>query len=283
MSVGKNKMSNWDDIKFALALAKDKSMSEAAKRLNTNVATVSRRVSRLEQTFGSPAFVKLNNEWVLTEEGEDLVKLASEFDAGMYKIQDRYSSVDTRDISVRISAVGYIIENFMSKMTVKLAKEFPNISVTYEASDKRVSLAYGEADIAIRLSRPTEGRLIGKKIGAVSLATFSRSGRVEVDWVGLPKDLDWLPEMQLAFSKFKKEPKIRTATYESIASIAQLGNFNGIAPLQVIQNHRDLIVHEYTGAKIDREVWLVYHETRRNDPVIHILTEIFSNFPKDIP
>ncbi len=40
-------MQNWDDLKFCLALHRSGTMTDAARILDTNVATVSRRIARM--------------------------------------------------------------------------------------------------------------------------------------------------------------------------------------------------------------------------------------------
>ena len=51
-------MNNWDDLRFLVALSKTGTMTAAAKSLGTNTATVSRRIERLSETLGMPAFIK---------------------------------------------------------------------------------------------------------------------------------------------------------------------------------------------------------------------------------
>ena len=50
-------MKNWDDLRYLIAVHKTGSMSAAARLLDTNPATVSRRLARLGETLGCDLFI----------------------------------------------------------------------------------------------------------------------------------------------------------------------------------------------------------------------------------
>ena len=67
-------MENWDNLRFILALSRHRTMSAAAQALHTNVATVSRRIERANQDFGTPLFVKDQNGWLPTQAALPLLR-----------------------------------------------------------------------------------------------------------------------------------------------------------------------------------------------------------------
>ena len=73
-------MNNWDDLRFLVALSKTGTMTAAARSLGTNTATVSRRIERLSDTLGMPAFVKTSDGWRPSEAVSSLISLAQSFD-----------------------------------------------------------------------------------------------------------------------------------------------------------------------------------------------------------
>ena len=57
---------NWDDLRVFLAVARDETLSAAGKRLKIDPATVGRRISRMEESLGTPLFAKSPSGYALT-------------------------------------------------------------------------------------------------------------------------------------------------------------------------------------------------------------------------
>ena len=73
-------MDNWDDLRFLVALSKTGTMTAAAKHLGTNTATVSRRIERLSEQLGTPAFVKTSDGWKPSDAVLKLIEVSQAFD-----------------------------------------------------------------------------------------------------------------------------------------------------------------------------------------------------------
>ncbi len=67
---------NWDDLKFFLAVARYKTISQAAKSLDVQHSTVSRRIKALEKNMGVSLFRRANNACELTQAGEKIASAA---------------------------------------------------------------------------------------------------------------------------------------------------------------------------------------------------------------
>ena len=50
---------NWDDLRYCLAVAREGSVTAAARKLEVNHTTVSRRISALEQELNVTLFLSL--------------------------------------------------------------------------------------------------------------------------------------------------------------------------------------------------------------------------------
>ena len=64
---------NWDDLRVFLAVARDETLSAAGKRLKIDPATVGRRISRMEERYGTPLFAKSPSGYALTDAGSRLM------------------------------------------------------------------------------------------------------------------------------------------------------------------------------------------------------------------
>ncbi len=63
---------NWDDLRFFLALARQRTVSAAGRELNVKHTTVSRRIKALEQRLGTRLFDHFADGYALTAAGENL-------------------------------------------------------------------------------------------------------------------------------------------------------------------------------------------------------------------
>src|SRR5437764_10909486 len=64
---------DWEDIRYFLALARHGSLSAAARDLHVTHATVSRRITSLEELLGGPLFERRADGYALTSQGQELL------------------------------------------------------------------------------------------------------------------------------------------------------------------------------------------------------------------
>ena len=60
---------NWDNLRLFLSVARAQSAQEAARRLDLDHSTVTRRLHRLEKELGAQLFERSTRRIVLTEAG----------------------------------------------------------------------------------------------------------------------------------------------------------------------------------------------------------------------
>ena len=64
---------NWDDLRVFLTLAREGTLTTAAKTLGVSHPTVARRVQALEKQIGARLFERLPDRFVPTSAGEELL------------------------------------------------------------------------------------------------------------------------------------------------------------------------------------------------------------------
>lgn len=257
---------NWDDLRFVVALARYGSMSQAARHLKTNTATVSRRIRRINETAGTTLFLKGQNDWELTSEGRKVFEIAARFSDDLTAFTS--DQVEAQDLErvIRVTAVDFLVNEVLAPALPTFLQAHPNIALELSATDQKLSLAFGEADIALRLTRPTEGRLLAKRIANIRMGVYGPA-RSE-DWIGLPADLDWTPEMKNGRAYFGKSPKLRLSSFRAILQGIAATGLAGIAPQLMASGHEGLHPLQTATNMRVRELWLVYHETRKNDAAL---------------
>jgi DNA-binding transcriptional LysR family regulator len=164
--------------------------------------------------------------------------------------------------TIVITSLEFMLTHYLSPNLEVGMNCFPDTQLSLVAADRRLSLAYGEADIALRFGRPTEGHLIASKIAEVSFELFRMPWTEPTEWIGLPEDLEWTPEMQQAIAHFGKPPILRVPSYAAARQAAISTGLATIGP-SVIMREAGLLESIPNAKPVQREVWSIIHETRR--------------------
>ncbi|WP_108839460.1 LysR family transcriptional regulator [Tateyamaria sp. Alg231-49] len=257
----------WDDFKYLLALEQTGNLVNAAKFLKTNPTTVSRKIKRLSETYQRTLVSRTSSgEWELTEQGRAFATAARLCQNEISRLGGPAEANDKQDITV--STVDFVAETFLAPKIGELPLHRKKISLTLEATDRNVSLAYGEADLAIRLGRPKQGRLVVSRIGTIDMGVYASERNFGNAWVGLPACFDWVPEMQAGFEFFGEAPAIRMSTFHCIRSAAVERGLPCVGPASMLENWNGLKKIDKDRPQPFREVWSVHHEDRRHDELL---------------
>lgn len=231
---------DWDDVRVFCAVAREPTLSAAARRLGASVATVARRITGLEAALGVRLLDRARQGITLTTHGRALFERAANAAAAMEDLGRLGAAlqVNAWPDPIRISATEPIISEVLAPALPKLLAAVPDIRVDLSSTTDVVSLAAREADVAVRLARPVGDSLFIRRLPPFELALFaSRSylaGR-------RPDSLDLQRERILAFD----------ASYGRIAEVVWIEE-SGLAPSVVVRSSstRALIQAAAAGAGI---------------------------------
>lgn len=255
-------MYDWNDFQYVLALHEGGTMKRAAELLGTNPTTVSRRIKKVSENFGVMLFtVKKGETWTITPAGERLTRLASSFKTKLGEIDVEDPKEESAE-TITISSLEFLLANYLAPQLNEGINCFPDTRINLVGSDKRVSLAFGEADLALRFGRPKEGQLIASKIAEIQFDVWQKPNTRSRDWVGLQEHLDWTPEMQFAHSHFGRPPIVRTSSFSAARNVAESLSISAIGP-NAVMGLSPLLrpLREVEGVR--RGVWSVIHESRK--------------------
>jgi DNA-binding transcriptional LysR family regulator len=268
---------NWDDLRIFLAVARAGQILGAARRLELNHATVSRRVAALEASLGTKLFRRMTTGSELTEEGERLLDVAERIEAEMIAARADVAA-DNDDLSgvVRIGAPDGFGVAFLAPRLGALAAMHPRLKIELVPVPRSFSLSRREADIAITVERPAEGRLVAGKLVDYSLGLYA--ARAYVAEHGLPESADalhghrlvgYVPDLVVSPSLDYGHELVPgwQASFAISSALGQVaavraGAGNGILHAFIARGHEDLVAVPAIPP-IRRAYWLVYHETVR--------------------
>ena len=148
-------MFDWNDLRHFLAVARTGSTLAASRRLKVSQATVSRRVTVLEEALGAQLFVRGATGYALSERGRAVLPAAEAVEAAAIAFDEQVKS-ETRRLSGRVlvTTVESAATSWVIPALAVLRDEHPDISVEIVTTDTVLDLARGDADIAIRFGRP---------------------------------------------------------------------------------------------------------------------------------
>ena len=144
---------------FCLA-AELNSFSASARHLNLPRATVSQRVSQLEDAVGVRLFKRTTRKIELSHEGKILYKAAKTSLAILYGTVDEIQQEQELTGSIRLSVPALMPNNMMSGWIQEFSSDNPRVSIEIIASDSVSDLAFDNIDIAIRGRKVTSDKLV---------------------------------------------------------------------------------------------------------------------------
>ena len=165
---------DWDHLRIFLTVARHGQLLAAARRLGLNHATVARRLDALELALGAPLFDRRPAGCVLTQAGEMLLPAAERIEAEMLGVAETLRT-EAAAVSgtVRVGAPDGLGNYFLAAELGALAQLHPDLVVELVPLPRTFSLSRREADLAIVLDRPTEGRLVVSRLSDYTLGTYA--------------------------------------------------------------------------------------------------------------
>lgn len=187
-----NKM-DWDDIRFFLAAARTGSLAAASRQLGSHQPTVGRRIDGLEKRLGVRLFQRHAQGLTLTEEGQRIMQAAESMGEAAATLK-RASNLEVEDIrgSVRIAAPSGLAVHVIAARLPQFHERFPNLDVVLQPSVSSADLTHGEADVAVRLYRPTAGELVVRRAGNMGFGLYGSPAYLQQH--GAPQSTADLPQ-----------------------------------------------------------------------------------------
>lgn len=194
---------DWNLLRSFLAVVEAGSLTRAAEGLSISQPTLSRQVAALEAAVGAPLFERTARRLRPTAAGQTLVEPALRMRAA---VQAASSALTRRGDelagSVRLTASEVVSAFVLPEVLTRLARRYPEIEVELVASNEVDNLLEREADIAVRMVRPSQQSLITKHVGDWPLGLYAHpdylasAGAVDAAhmsrhrWIGQDRDTD---------------------------------------------------------------------------------------------
>jgi DNA-binding transcriptional LysR family regulator len=282
---------DWDDLKVLLALARGGSVAAAARELNVDHSTVSRRLAAIEEGFGAKLLIRGGREFAWTTEGKTVLAAAETARCAIIGAS-RQVRTARQEISglVRVATTPSSLV-ILSEVLPHYQGRYPSLTFEFIASLDRVDLAKGMADIALRFAEPTEPDLIGRHVIDGGFALYASKSYVAQH--GVPESANALCQHRLVLfaesmhrygiglrwlEDHRRETSVitRVDNLQSAEQLISLGR--GIGALACYQGDANPALQRVFPDPIAQHPgFLVYHVSLRDAACIRAALEVLTD------
>lgn len=286
---------NWDDVRMFLTVARTGQLLAASKRLGVNHATLSRRVTALEEDLDTRLLIRRTNGCELTAEGEIFLRAAERMETEMLAAQSQVGRIDSALAgTVRIGAPDGFGVSFLAPRLGQLTARYPELKIQLVPVPRSFSLSQREADIAITIERPEQGRLISSRLTDYTLGLYASreylADRVvpqtvealkEHRRIGYVEDLIYSPSLNYTGEIMRNWD----ASFEISSAIGQNEAVLSGAGIGILHNY---IARQYPGLvrllpdiSIRRAYWTIYHESARDLARVRMVSDFLHDLVRE--
>jgi DNA-binding transcriptional LysR family regulator len=266
------------DLPLILALSRERTLAGAAERLDVDLSTVFRRLNTLEKRLRVRLFDRSARGYQLTAAGERAASAAERVETELLTL-DRDISGRDQQLSgrLRITASETLSHAVLPRLLANFHAEHPRIELILTIDNRIMDLSRREADVALRVRRPTDPTLFGRRLTNLAWAFYApaettgslrREGRsynfarhTVIGWDEPARIVasDWLaahvPPERIGF-------RCNSLVNQLVAARVGLG----IALLPCYLADRDAGVRRFSGVLPDltSELWIVTHQDLKN-------------------
>ena len=198
---------DWDKLKIFHNVALDLNISEAAHKMNISHSSISRQVSALERELKVSLFKRHARGLTLTEQGKILFKTAHDIFGKIALTEAQLTDSKEKPAGpLTIAATVAFGTTWLAPRIEKFANSYPDIDISILIENKYTDLAQGDADVALRLTEPTQMDLIRFPLYEFQFKIYSSPEYIEK--YGIPKDVSELSKHKIVAFGHDVEPSI---------------------------------------------------------------------------
>lgn len=274
-------MIEWELYRTFLGVLREGSLSGAARVLGMAQPTVGRHVAALEAALGLALFTRSPAGLLPTEAALALRPHAQAMESTAAALERTAASYGdgVRGV-VRVTASEVIGIEVLPPIVAALRERYPDLRVEIVLSNTVQDLLQREADIAVRMARPSQEQLVARRIGAIELGLHASAAYLSRR--GTPAGLDDLAGHALIgydqlpaygrpllrrWPQFARD-RLALRTDSDVAQLALIRAGAGIGICQVALARRTpgLVRVLPDAFALPLETWVTMHEDQRDSP-----------------
>ena len=276
----------WELFRTFLEVARDGSLSGAARKLALTQPTVGRHIDALEAALGLSLFSRSPQGLTATPAALELVGHAETMDAASAALRRTASSgAHTDRGTVRIAASEMIGCEVLPPILARFREMHPGIVLELALSNRNEDLLRRDADVAVRMARPRQKSLLARRVGKTVIGLYAHRNYLKAH--GVPKTVaDFGTHCVIGFDRddwslrsLGTQPQEITRDHfgfrcdSDLAQFAALRAGMGIGGCQhnIARRFKELVPVLGKAIRFELEIWIAMHEDMKSTTRVRIL------------
>ncbi len=277
---------NWDDHRYFLAIARERSLTAAGKVLGVSQPTVSRRLEALEAKLKVRLFDRTQHGYELTTVGMDLFDTVERVEEDLAEVDRKIYGKDQEPAgSLRITCTEILLMGYLSPFLWKFLDEHRGIEFSVACTQSQLSISRGEADLALRFTQHPPETLVGRRLTSAAYALyaaqgsagerFTSAGRADWDWIGV-HDAGY---NRLIFGNLPEEIQFKHQADSMAAMHSMVRSGLGVTLLPCYIADQDSTLRRLEPDPvpgISFDLWILYHPDIRRVSRIRLFADMIT-------
>jgi len=285
-------MLNWQDMQIFLEVARADRLTDAARRLNIDHSTVSRRIRRFETSLNTQLFERSTHGYQLTTAGEQLLLFAEEMARQASRASENISDQNLQiSGQIRLGVTEGFGTYVVTPLLTAFRQRFPDITIDLLALPRAVNLSRHEADLAITIDRPSNAEMVVSRLCRYRLQLYGEKKYLQrkgvprkvgdlchFDLVGYVDDLifsDQLCYLDPLLGDLSSSPEFSLRSTSIITQLhaTRAGAGLAVLPCFMAQQETDLQPLLTDQIEVCREFWIAARAEQRQLLRVRLLWE----------
>jgi DNA-binding transcriptional LysR family regulator len=269
---------SWELYRSYLSVLQEGSLSGAARALGLAQPTVGRHIEALETSLAVGLFTRSHLGLMPTPAALELKPYAMAMDSSAAALMRAAESQGDVKGTVRISASEVVGAEVLPPILAQLQEAHPELRIELALTNRVQDLLLREADVAIRMTRPSQDALLARRAGVVQVGLYALKGYLrgrgtpkslaelaKHSLIGFDEETAYLRAVRQPFPAWRREA-FALRTDSDLAQLALIRAGAGIGVCQVAIAQRDLkmvrVLENHFALPL--EVWVTMHEDLRH-------------------
>ncbi|MEM6589730.1 MAG: LysR family transcriptional regulator [Pseudomonadota bacterium] len=269
----------WADMPYLLSVCEAGSLAGAARMLGVNHSTVFRRIEAVEARLGVRLFERLARGYVMTPAGERFYDRAILLCAGMDEIERELGGQDLRlEGPLTVTTTDSLL-HCLAPVFGQFQEAHPDVELRLLSDVQAFDLMQRDADIALRPTNAPPEHWIGRKLSALSFATYAHRDYWKTiqdeepegfHWVMLGDDLNQSPMSKITLRCKHEQAKCTVLnTMMSVFDMVNAGFGIAAMPCYLGEKHEALVRVHDLDSSANWHLWLLAHPDVRRSARVH--------------
>jgi DNA-binding transcriptional LysR family regulator len=279
------------DFRDILLIARERSLKGAAQRLGVDPSTMGRRLESVEARFGARLFLRSRRGLSPSPDAHSALAAAEKLEEIQLGFErELLSRHPERANGVTVTAAEWSVP-LLTPVLGAIAARHPEVTLRLRVENRVLDLSRREADVALRVGRPEEAALSGRRIGVARYGLFGSAAylrrhraprnRAEASthaFCALDEQFSQTPHMRWqAALAGEARVVLRTNSMLALVEVTRAGHGLATLPCVLGARHEELVPVLPELEVVERDLWLVYHRdlrsSRRLRPILGELVD----------